>query len=117
LAIIQQPKWPSTVRAVVTFIACVIAGLITVAVAGDLNFSDPNQWITSVLFVLVTAVATYKGFWKPTNIAPKIEGTSSPSSGSPAPSASTTPDTPSPGTTLPGHGSTAPPDDTPDTAA
>lgn len=75
LAIVQQSKWPDSVRAIVAFIACAVAGAVTAYLQGDLNL---ERWVESALVVLVTAIATYKGFWKPT-VAPAIESATSPS--------------------------------------
>lgn len=71
VAIIQQPKWPSWFRAAVTAVTSIFAGLITVWLEGEVHF-DSNL-IGAMLTVGVAALASYRGFWKPTNIAPTIE--------------------------------------------
>lgn len=79
LAIVQQPGWSQPLRAVVTFITAIGVGLGTLYFAGNLDFSNHQAVITSVLLVLVTAVSTYGHFWKPTGVAPGIEQGTSPS--------------------------------------
>lgn len=71
LAIVQQPGWTSTTRSLVMFGASLIAGAGTVYFTQD-GF-DTENLTTTVLVVMVTAIATYKGLWTPTGVAPKIE--------------------------------------------
>jgi len=78
ISVIQQPKWADPLRASVTFVACAIAGGGTAYFAADL---DGRTFVSSSLVVLTTALATYKSFWKPTTIAPKIEAATSPGGG------------------------------------
>lgn len=75
IPIIQQPRWSAQVRSWITFAYSVVVGFLTSWVTGELSLKDIA---TSVLVVLITAIATYKGFAKPTDIAPKIEGATSP---------------------------------------
>lgn len=80
ISAIQRASWSNPVRALVALGACVVAALGTVWLAGDFNTKDI---VSSVLLVLVTALATYKGLWKPTGVSPGIEahtggGTESP---------------------------------------
>lgn len=75
ISAIQRASWSNPVRAAVAFGVCVLAGLGTVWLAG--NFSTKNI-VSSVLLVLVTALATYKGLWKPSGVAPAIETATSP---------------------------------------
>jgi L-asparagine transporter-like permease len=70
ISVIQQAHWSDAARAIVAFIVCLIAGAGTAYFNGDLNAKD---WVSAALIILVTAVATYKNFWKPTNVAPVIE--------------------------------------------
>jgi NO-binding membrane sensor protein with MHYT domain len=60
----------------VAFAVCVVAGFGTVWLAGKFNTADI---VSSILIVLVTALSTYKGLWKPTGIAGKVETATSPS--------------------------------------
>lgn len=73
-AVIQQSHWPERIRALVNFASCAVAAFGVVYFTGSVNFRD---WVQSALVVLVAAIATYKGTWKPTGIAPTIEAKTS----------------------------------------
>lgn len=75
LAIIMQPGWSDRLKSVLAFAACLIAGTGVAYFQGDLT---GKRFATAALVVLVTAMSTYKGFWKPTTIAPTIETATSP---------------------------------------
>jgi hypothetical protein len=75
IAAIQRASWSNPVRAAVAFVSCVVAGLGTVWLAGNFNTKDI---VSSILVVLVTALATYKGLWKPSGVGPQIESATSP---------------------------------------
>lgn len=70
LAVIQQTKWDVKVKAVVTFVFAILLGGIASYLHGDLV---GRTWVSTTLIILVTAIATYHGFWKPTNVADSIE--------------------------------------------
>ena len=70
LAVIQQTKWDKKLKSVVTFLWAVILGGIGSYLHGDVN---GKTWVSTTLIILVTAIATYHGFWKPTNVADSIE--------------------------------------------
>lgn len=70
LSVIQQSNWSDRLRAVVAFLACAVAGAGVAYFQGELNF---ERWIEAGLVILVSAVATYRNFWKPTGVAPAIE--------------------------------------------
>jgi len=70
LSIILQSRWSQQVQSIVAFLACLLAGAGTAYFQGDLNF---ERWIEAALVILVTTISTYKGFWKPTGVAPTIE--------------------------------------------
>lgn len=76
ISLIQQPTWSDAVRAVVAFLFSAVVAVPTAYFAGDLEGRD---YVSSGLLILVTTVATYKNFWKPTAIAPKVEAATSPS--------------------------------------
>lgn len=65
VAVIEQPKWPDWVRAVVAAILCIIAGGMQVYVMGQFNAADLT---TSILIILVEAIAVYQAFWKKVGI-------------------------------------------------
>jgi len=75
LPIIQQPNWTTRVRAIVTFLYSILVSLGYVFFSGQL---DLRNWVGSLLFVLVSAIATYYGFSRPTQLAPKLEEATSP---------------------------------------
>lgn len=70
LAILIQTKWSDRVKAVVAFVACLIAGAGTAYLEADL---DGRTWVSASLVVLTTGYATFRNFWKPTGISPAIE--------------------------------------------
>lgn len=70
VAIIQQPKFHDAAKAVITFLYCLVTAFITVILEG--RFTQ-ERFVTSLLFVFVTAITAYKGLWKPTGAAPAIE--------------------------------------------
>lgn len=70
LSIIVQTGWSTQIQAVLTFLASLVAGAGTAYFQGDLT---GKRFVEASLVVLVTAVATYHGSWKPSGIAPAIE--------------------------------------------
>jgi VIT1/CCC1 family predicted Fe2+/Mn2+ transporter len=70
LAIVQQQGWSDQIRAVVAFLACALVGAGVAYFQGDLT---GKRVVTGILVVMVTALTTYRNFWKPTQIAPAIE--------------------------------------------
>jgi VIT1/CCC1 family predicted Fe2+/Mn2+ transporter len=70
LAIVQQAKWSTVLRSFVAFCACALAGAGVAYFQGDLT---GKRFVEAGLVVLVTAMATYRNFWKTTTIAPRIE--------------------------------------------
>lgn len=75
VAVVQQRHWPAGVQAVVTFLVACLAAAGTAYFDGRLTAAG---WATGALTVLVTAVATYHGLWKPTGVAPAIQDATSP---------------------------------------
>lgn len=78
LAVWEQPNWSDPVRALWAAFWCILAGVITVYFNGGLAL-DQVHIATTILLVLLSAIGFYKGFWKPTGVAPNIENTTSPS--------------------------------------
>jgi hypothetical protein len=76
VALIQQPTWSLKLRAVVGFLAAAVFGTGTAYFAGDFNGAS---LVSGILLVLVSAIASYKGLWQPTGVAPRIETATSPS--------------------------------------
>lgn len=82
LPVIQQPHWTDKRRSLVTFAYSIVVGLGTAYLTGAFSgVRDIRTGVSAVLLMLVTAVASYKGFAKPTNIAPAIEDATSSSPG------------------------------------
>lgn len=74
ISVIQQPTWPDWVRAVATAAIALVVGGLTAYFTGDL---EGKTLVSSFLVVLVAAITTYKGFWKPTSVSPRIEAATS----------------------------------------
>jgi len=72
LSLIIQTGWGRRVQAALAFAASLVAGAGTAYFQGDLT---GRRFIEASLVVLVAAVATYQGFWKPTGAAAAIEET------------------------------------------
>jgi hypothetical protein len=68
IALLKQSHWPAAVQSAFAFLACLAVAVGTTYWQTGLNWSN---WTTSALTILVAAVATYEGFWKPTGIAGK----------------------------------------------
>jgi hypothetical protein len=82
IPVLQQPRWHVATRAVVTFLYSLVVGLVTAYLEGSLDtIRDFRTGVSSVLLFLITAIASYKGFAQPMQIAPAIEHATSPSSG------------------------------------
>ncbi len=79
LPLVQQPRWPDRTRAVVTFVWCLLAGLGTAYLTGAFQgAADGRAWLGAFLHVFVAAIGTYRGFAKPTGLAPALEAATSP---------------------------------------
>lgn len=70
LSVLVQTGWDSRVKAFVAFVVCALAGAGTAYFEGDLT---GREWVSASLVVLVTALTTYRNFWKPTGISDGIE--------------------------------------------
>jgi L-lactate permease len=70
LSVLLQTKWPDSVKSVVAFLVSLLAGAGTAYFSADLT---GRSWVSASLVVFVTAVATYKNFWKQTGVSPAIE--------------------------------------------
>lgn len=70
LALVMQPKWTDRVRSSVAFVACAVAGAGTAYFQGDLT---GRRFVEAGLVVLVTAMTTFRNFWKTTGVTPRIE--------------------------------------------
>jgi|SRR4029079_8456219 len=70
IAFVMQQHWHEQLKAVVGFVICAIAGAGTAYFQGEFT---GRRFIEAGLVILVTAMATYRNFWKPTGVAPTIE--------------------------------------------
>lgn len=61
IALVQQPKWGDTTRALVAFGIVLVAAFGTVYFQGKLDFQN---WATSFLLIMTESIALYKGFWQ-----------------------------------------------------
>ena len=78
ISFLVQTGWSQRLQSVVMFVACAVAALVTVYLQGDLT---GERFVEAGLVILVTTIATYKGFWKPTGISPGSEAKTNLNSG------------------------------------
>lgn len=71
VAVINKSTWPSYVRGVVSFLACLVFSAIDVFFVK--NAATPENWARTFITIFFLAIATYHWYWKPTGIAPGIE--------------------------------------------
>ncbi|MFZ3557226.1 hypothetical protein [Streptomyces sp. BH055] len=84
-AVVQRPAWSAEVKRAVAVALALVAGVVTVLVAGGWQqLQDGSQACTTILAVVAAAQATYDVIWKPTQIAPAVESITSPRSQEPA---------------------------------
>jgi hypothetical protein len=76
VAVVQQPRWPSWVRAVVGVISSIIAGFVTTWLVLEDALWERGM-VHAILLVGVASWASYRNFWMPTRIAPTIEAKTS----------------------------------------
>ncbi len=72
-AIVVQRHWPDQVKAIAQAVLSFLAACVVTYTEGNLDGDHLRQLFYSFLFVFVPAIATYYGFYKPTNVAPAIE--------------------------------------------
>lgn len=70
VAVVQQPRWPNWLRAVVTVLVSLVVGAVTTYLEGGLTLDD---WVGASLTILVAALATWRNFWKPVGVTDAIE--------------------------------------------
>ena len=80
VALVQQPGWPSFVRALVLLAGSIGLASVTAALEGKLT---GERWVASSLLIASTAIVTYQSLWK--NVAPQLEAATSSRAGRPAP--------------------------------
>lgn len=70
IAIIQQTHWGRTIRTIVGVVSSLAAAVVTAAVQNNLNW---NTWATSAIWIVTTAMVSYRTIWVPLGAAPFIE--------------------------------------------
>jgi len=77
VSVVQQPRWSARTRVTVVVLSSILLGAGTAAVTGEMT---GRTLVSSILVVLVTAIATYQSIWKASGIAAAIESATSPTS-------------------------------------
>lgn len=80
ISTVNQRRWSSTARGLVAFGGCLIAAAGTVYFEGTLR--NGGDLASAFLAIFVTAIGTYKLYWRPSGIAPAVERVTEVSSGS-----------------------------------
>lgn len=76
VAVVQQPQWPSWLRAVVGVICSIVAGAVTTYLTLEEVMWEQGM-VHAILLVGIASWASYRNFWQPTRIAPAIEAKTS----------------------------------------
>ena len=71
IAVINRQRWSSQTKGLVALGASTLAGAGTSYFAGSFTGQD---LVTSILITAVMAFTTYQVWWKPSGVAPTIEG-------------------------------------------
>lgn len=61
ISLVQQPSWSNMARSLVTFGYSIVVGAVTAYLNGAL---EGRSLVSTILLVMVTAIASYQGFWK-----------------------------------------------------
>ena len=72
-AVVVRQAWAPGLKAIANFVIAAVAALGVVYFKGDLDTSNKNAIVSSVLLVVVTSIAAYHGLLRPTQVAPSIE--------------------------------------------
>lgn len=75
ISMVQQPAWSRRLRALVTLAFSTVVGGGTAYFNGAMT---GKGLVSAILVVLVTALTTYKGLWKPSGVSPAVETATSP---------------------------------------
>lgn len=70
VALVNQQKWDSRLKAVVFFAVSLVAAAGTAYFQGDLT---GKRFLDAALVIVAAGAAYYHGLWKPTQVAPTIE--------------------------------------------
>lgn len=75
-SIAQRPTWTPRTRTLVGLGISVVIGVLTCLTDG--TFTHTKTLLATVAAVTLVSVTTYKGLWKPSGVAPKIESATTP---------------------------------------
>lgn len=70
VSVVTQSNWASKAKAIVFFVVSVVAAAGTAYFQGDLT---GRNFVESALLILAAATSFYKGIFKPTGLAERIE--------------------------------------------
>lgn len=87
-AIIIRQGWSAAAQSVANFFVAAVAAVGTQYFEGNLASGNLDGLVRTFLIVFVASIASYHGFMRPTNIAPKIEALTG---GDPAPAKGSAP--------------------------
>jgi hypothetical protein len=79
IAVVNQPRWSTTLRTITMVFICSIAGVITVLLNGGIG---GKSLVSSILIMIVAAVTFYREVWSRLGVTQAIENATSP--GTPA---------------------------------
>lgn len=72
-AIVVQRGWSKSLQSAVNAFLAFVASVVLTYTEGNLDGDHLRQLFMAFMLVFVPSLATYVGWWKPTNIAPKLE--------------------------------------------
>jgi len=70
VAFLKQDHWKKWINTAIAVVFSIVAGIVAVAIKGDLDVSNV---FGTILVVYVAASAAYAGFWNPTGVDAKIK--------------------------------------------
>ncbi len=77
VAVILQTHWKDGFKSIVTFIICIVAAIVTLWGAGELDWTSASfnteNLVATFLTIYAAAQAFYRGLWRPTGAAPAVE--------------------------------------------
>lgn len=74
IAVILQSHWTDGAKAVVAFLVCAAAAVLTSFLSDSVRWDDPGwNWVTWFGSMYGAAMILYARFYRPTNVAPTIE--------------------------------------------
>lgn len=80
ISLVNQQRWSPGLKAVVAFLVCLVAAIVTCWAKGSL---DLHHFAATASVVYLLARSSYAGLWKPLGVSDSIEASTS--FGAPAP--------------------------------